>query len=283
MNPFWIFNIIFLIGASTILGVGLTGELRQYLHPRFHIALSLSAAALILFALDQIRTKQYSFNPLVLGSWILLIISIAYSFQSPPPPPRVEREVQSSSSVAVKPSSITTAASAGIQKRSRVSILSSSSLPEIHAVQSSTSGESIAILKTNIPWLATQVREDKWNYLIPIEVKGQIFRSDELDKNGEIGIHRPLVTCCVADLISIAFRMPVDSLQNFIDKEWIIVHGLLQSRGDQDMYRTRDRRMQFIFMDKAYLLPDHIDFIDVSVPDPYIFYTTDSKDFQEMY
>ena len=67
--------------------------------------------------------------------------------------------------------------------------------------------------------------------------RGTVRRSPELDRLGQFALVRRTVFCCVADSVTMGFRVQCDHPERFTDGQWVEVYGTLEPKS-QETART---------------------------------------------
>lgn len=59
------------------------------------------------------------------------------------------------------------------------------------------------------------------------QVQGQVIRTPEMDRTGHLAVSRLLITCCIADAVSLAYLIKVDDPNDFESGEWVRSAGVI--------------------------------------------------------
>ena len=103
-------------------------------------------------------------------------------------------------------------------------------------------------------------------------VKGIVKRSEQLDRAGQIVMLRSFVTCCLADMVMIGFRVQYNRFDELADGQWVDVHGTLGGLSkDQPEAGLRVRGVSTVALAHSHILvPDSI--VKIDEPEvPFIF------------
>lgn len=111
---------------------------------------------------------------------------------------------------------------------------------------------------------------------------GFVLRNPVLVKRGEVALVRVIITCCVADAVGVAVRMPDDPKSPYPENSWLQVRGVLEREGELRKVPW-DRYANILFIRGAVLKIDSVSVVNVDVPDPYIFYSSDEAEFRSQY
>ena len=249
------------------------GKLSNYLHPKFHVAIVLTAILLIVQFFFTRKSSAAAHPHSVLVLWIVIVVVLfdvfAYKANGHTVLEYFTKEAPDVSSLPDSSASPSLSSSPDF-------VSSSSGNPA--PVQEGTP----ALLRTNLPWLSLQVRKKKWNFAQETELMGFVLRNPVLVKRGEVALVRVIITCCVADAVGVAVRMPDDPKSPYPENSWLQVRGVLEREGELRKVPW-DRYANILFIRGAVLKIDSVSIVNVDVPDPYIFYSSDEAEFRSQY
>ncbi|MCK9181708.1 MAG: hypothetical protein M0P13_02345 [Fibrobacteraceae bacterium] len=269
----------FVFGVELLL-LSLMGKLSNYIHPKFHVAVIITAVLLIaqkFFIWKTSNSEHSSFSYSVFVLWLVMIIMLfdAFSYKA-----NGHTVVEYFSK-----ESFEKLAETDLVRESSSERRSSSSLEEssISVKKVSVHEKGSKIIETNLPWLSLQVREKKWNYSWKVKMMGFVLRDPSLVEKGEVALVRVIVTCCVADAVGIAVRIPDNLKSPYSENAWLQIWGSLVHKKEESKNVAWDKYANIFFIREILLKIDSVSVVNGNVPSPYIFYSSNDEEFRSQY
>jgi uncharacterized membrane protein YcgQ (UPF0703/DUF1980 family) len=91
-----------------------------------------------------------------------------------------------------------------------------------------------------------------------------------------------MISCCIADAIAIAIRIPQDSLHSYSPEDWYEIRGTLH-RSHPKLKAAWDIYANVHFISRYVLEPDSIVKITEAPADPYLFFFPEDQEMKEQY
>lgn len=260
-------KILMLLPLSIILSIILQRKLGLYLHPKLHIPVLVSILYLTYLILS-VKIRNFCIHRSTLVTWGIFSIFLLFSF------------VHLSGFFKETKVKATTKSAQTTQSHPQTNLLktkhSDSSTPEKESTRQSD------VLYTNLPWIAMTLEKKRFNASNKISVRGFILRNAALDRLGEAAIARVMISCCIADAIAIAIRIPQDSVHSYSPEDWYEIRGTLhhshlKSKATWNIYANVH------FIPRYILEPDSIVKITEAPVDPYLFFFPEDQEMKEQY
>ncbi len=227
--------ILVLLGAYMLALVGI-GDYWRFLNPKFMWLTGLTACGLLLAG-----GCAFYFRKHQLSKWTLLVYLILFCL------------------VAVANQETFSGSSKWISAAGKTG---NSTIEDLDRYVKINTGELFLLGKRKIP------EELAGSY----RTRGFIRRTSELDEIGQFLLFRVRMICCLADAISIGFRVHHEDVKSFKDRQWIEVFGsLTPSPLTVPAEDLKLDRMAPIYLNKEYIIQaKHLEKIDPPVP-PFMF------------
>jgi uncharacterized repeat protein (TIGR03943 family) len=112
-------------------------------------------------------------------------------------------------------------------------------------------------------------------------LRGMVKRTDELDRMGQFTVVRIGVFCCLADAVSIGFRVEGEDPQQYNDGQWVRVYGMLSENpsGEPPASDIYVKDMFFTVVEENYtIIAEKVEEIE-DPPSPFAFDFSETEPF----
>lgn len=225
-----LFQLIILLGCAAFLAIALiSGNIKNYVHPRFILYLWISVAALIVIGIFIFPSLFKSKHAVHLTPYVILLIPMMTAFTLP-------ANAVNNQSISFGNKTAQEVTTSSIEKtQSETSAVTEQPITtepakaEVTTAFSGSFSGDIQIISDDeyMNWYIDCYDNPQKYDGKTVQFKGKIFNFDEAAEN-EFLPARPCMVCCAADTVPYGFLCRSDEIKSYKENDWIIVTATIK-------------------------------------------------------